>query len=333
MNRVVKTIRITAETKGQRLDKFLVDFDMEKSRAAWQKLIKSGKVLVNGKAAKADYSLKTDDVIEILRKDIATKRVVQIPDIKIIYEDANVIVIDKPIGVVAQRAASSDAPAVTDFLENHFPAIVKVGEDEQRSGIVHRLDKDTSGIMIAAKNQKAFEFLKDKFKNRSVEKIYTTLVYGKVEPVAGKIDFAIGRNPKSPCRQTIVRNPENSTIKSRAASTLYQTLKSSENYSLLSVELKTGRMHQIRVHMKAIGHPVVGDPKYAGSNLLKSTPELKRQFLHASKLKITLPDGQNKTFRSDLPPDLQSFLKNHSKNHSDGMTFLFSLYTFLFSLD
>ncbi|HEY5141031.1 MAG TPA: RluA family pseudouridine synthase, partial [Methylococcales bacterium] len=234
----------------------------------------------------------------------------EVPDIKILYEDDNVIVIDKPIGVVAQRAASSDAPAVTDFLENHCPAIKKVGEDEQRSGIVHRLDKDTSGIMIAAKNQAAFEFLKDKFKNRSAQKIYTALVYGRVEPEAGEIDFAIGRNPKSPCRQTIVRNPESSTIKSRAAKTLYRTLKSSEGYSLLSVELKTGRMHQIRVHLKAIGHPVVGDPKYASSNLLKSTPELKRQFLHASKLEITLPDGQNKTFHSELPADLQSFLKN-----------------------
>lgn len=312
MKQITKPIRITSADHGRRLDKFLADLAVEKSRAAWQKLIKSGKVLVNGKETDAKYSVKTDDVIEILKEDIPTERAVKIPDIKIIYEDANVIVIDKPIGVVAQRAASSDAPAVTDFLENHFPAIVKVGEDEQRSGIVHRLDKDTSGIMICAKNQVAFEFLKDKFKRREVEKIYTTLVYGKVEPAAGEIDFAIGRNPKSPCQQTIVRNPEMSTVKCRPARTLYRTLRSSESYSFLSVELKTGRMHQIRVHMKAIGHPVVGDPKYASTKLLQSTPELQRQFLHASELKITLPDGKKGIFHSDLPPDLQSFLKNRS---------------------
>ncbi|MFA6896833.1 MAG: RluA family pseudouridine synthase [Patescibacteria group bacterium] len=305
-------IRITAETKCQRLDKFLADFDMQKSRAAWQKLIKSGKVLVNGQAADAKYSVKANDMIEILKEDTPAKREVIIPDIKIIYEDADVIVIDKPISVIAQRVGTSDAPAVTDFLENHFPPIKKVGEDEQRSGIVHRLDKDTSGIMIAAKNQEAFEFLKDKFKKREVEKIYTALVYGKVEPAAGEIDFAIGRNPKLPCQQTVIRNPESSTIKCRAARTFYRTVKNCNDYSLLEVKLETGRMHQIRVHMKAIGHPVVGDPKYAEEKLLRNTPELKRQFLHAGTLKIALPKGQTKIFHSELPTDLQNFLKNQS---------------------
>ncbi|MFA7170686.1 MAG: RluA family pseudouridine synthase [Candidatus Paceibacterota bacterium] len=312
MNKVTKTIHITANNHGQRLDKFLADFDLEKSRAAWQKLIKSGKVLVNDNATEANYSIKTADKIEILKEDLPVERAMSVPDIKIIYEDENVIVIDKPIDVVAQRTETSDAPAVTDFLENHFPAIKKVGEDEQRSGIVHRLDKDTSGIMIAAKNQEAFEFLKDRFKKREVQKLYTALVYGKVEPEKGEIDFAIGRNPKSPCKQTIVRNPDTSTVKCRVARTLYRTIKSSEDYSLLEVELKTGRMHQIRVHMKAIGHPVVGDPKYATPKLLQSTPGLKRQFLHASELKITLPDGKKGIFHSELPNDLRSFLKKHS---------------------
>lgn len=304
-------IQAASDHKGIRLDKFLADFDASISRAAWQKRIKSGRVLVDGKFSAADYSLKEGDTIEILPEEKkAEKEKAEVPDISIIYEDEDVIAIDKPIGVVAQRAQSSTAPAVTDFLEKHFPPIRKIGEDEQRSGIVHRLDKDTSGVMIAAKNQKAFELLKDKFKKREVRKIYTTLVYGRVQPPEGKIDLAIGRNPKAPCRQTVVKNPEKSAIKCREARTLYRTLRSSGRYSLLEVELKTGRMHQIRVHMKAIGHPVVGDQKYAPSSLLKATPELRRQFLHASFLEITLPDGQKKAFSSPLPADLESFLRN-----------------------
>ncbi|MFA7169313.1 MAG: RluA family pseudouridine synthase [Candidatus Paceibacterota bacterium] len=310
MSQNTKTIKITSIQSHQRLDKFLADFDMEKSRAAWQKLIKSGKILINKKITEVDYIIKEGDTISFLEEEPKTKKELIIPDIRIIFEDENVIVIDKPIGVVAQKAATSDAPAVTDFLENHFPDIVKVGEDEQRSGIVHRLDKDTSGIMIAAKNQTTFEFLKDKFKKRSVQKIYTTLVYGKVEPETREIDFAIGRNPKFPCQQTIVRNPENSDIKCREARTIYRTIKSFKDYTLLEVELKTGRMHQIRVHMKAIKHPVVGDQKYASLKLLKSTSELQRQFLHASKLKIVLSDGKERTFKSELPADLKFFLKN-----------------------
>ena len=306
-----KTVRITTAQAGSRLDKFLADFDVSRSRAAWQRLIKEEKILINGKMAKANYILKENDGLEVLPEDVtAEKAPALIPDIDIIYEDADVIVIDKPIGVVAQKAATSDAPAVTAFLEKHFPAIRQVGENEQRSGIVHRLDKDTSGIMIAAKNQESFELLKNKFKQREVQKFYTALVYGKVEPAAGEINFAIGRNPKLPCQQTVIRDPENSSIKSREARTLYKTLKTYEDYSLLSVELKTGRMHQIRVHMKAIGHPVAGDAKYAGASLLRKTPELRRQFLHASELKITLPSGENRVFKSELPADLSHFLKN-----------------------
>lgn len=311
MDTDTKNIRVTSEHKGQRLDKFLAGFDAARSRAIWQKTIKSGKVIVGNKPVSTDYILKEGDEIKVLpeEKKIAKKEIT-IPNIKIIFENDDVIVIDKPIGVLAEFADSSDAPAVTDFLEKHFPPIKKVGESEKRSGIVHRLDKDTSGIMIAAKNPEAFEFLKERFKKREVKKIYTTLVYGKVEPGSGEIDFAIGRNPKNPCCQTIIRDSEASSIKSRPARTLYTTIKNMGNYSLLSVELKTGRMHQIRVHMKAIGHPVVGDQKYASASLLRSTPGLKRQFLHASELTIAMPKGKNETFRSELPEDLAAFLKN-----------------------
>lgn len=304
------SIQITPENKGQRLDKFLADFDASLSRAAWQKRIKGGSVRVNGKISSADHTLKEGDNVEILPQETAEERKVEIPDIRIIYEDNDVIVIDKPIGMIAQRAQSSDAPAVTDFLEKHFPPIKRIGEEEQRSGIVHRLDKDTSGIMIAAKNQEVFEFLKDKFKKREVRKIYTALVYGQMQPQAGEVNLAIGRSPQAPCRQTVIKDPGSSAVKCRPALTLYRTLRSNDDFSLLEVELKTGRMHQIRVHMKAIGHPVVADAKYAPKSLLKMTPELSRQFLHASTLEIELPSGQKKTFSSPLPADLEGFLQS-----------------------
>lgn len=302
-------ILIAPENKGVRLDKFLADFDVSASRAAWQKRIKNGQVLVNEKVSFANYSLKEKDEIRIIEENHnKIKQEKNIPDIKILYEDNDIIVIDKPIGVIAQRTETSDTPAVTDFLENHFPSIKKIGESEQKSGLVHRLDKDTSGIMIAAKNQETFEFLKAQFKERKVRKIYTALVYGKIKPEEGEINIAIGRNPKLPCKQTVVRNPEKSTIKAREAKTLYRTVKTNDNYSLLSVELKTGRMHQIRVHMQAIGHPIVGDRKYASPGLLKNT-KLQRQFLHASELKINLPGGKEKSFKSELPEDLKDSLK------------------------
>jgi 23S rRNA pseudouridine1911/1915/1917 synthase len=303
-------IIISPTDSHQRLDKFLAEFDASESRAAWQKLIKKGKILVNGRASEGSYLLKEGEEITILPQasDESDKKT-RIPDIPIIYEDADVIVMDKPTGVISQRADSSDAPAVTDFLENHYPPIKEVGETEKRSGLVHRLDKDTSGLLLAAKNQDAFDFFKAEFKNREVRKIYTALVYGRIEPPMGEINLAIGRNPKSPCRQTTVKNPDSSGIKSRPARTLYETLRNYPGFSLLSVELKTGRMHQIRVHMKAVGHPVAGDAKYANLTLLSRTPELRRQFLHASELRIALPNGQNRTFRSELPADLKAYLQ------------------------
>ena len=307
------TIKITSETKGQRLDKFLADFDAARSRAVWQKNIKNEEVLVNGKTAFTNYILKEKDTITILPEKKKEVREIKIPDIGIIYEDRNIIVIDKPAGVLSHKALTSDAPTVTAFLEKHYPPIKKIGEAEQKSGLVHRLDKDTSGILIAAKTQDAFDFLKDKFKKREIQKIYIALVYGKVEPEKGEINLAIGRNPKMPCRQTVIRNPENSGIKSREARTLYKTIKNYNSYSLLSIELKTGRMHQIRVHMKAIGNPVTGDQKYADKKLLKASPDLTRQFLHAAELKITLPGEKERTFKSELPQDLQAFLQKLSE--------------------
>ncbi len=305
-----QTVSIAPEHAGTRLDKFLADFDANTSRAVWQKRIKSGRVRVNDRTVQPDYPLKAGDELVVLPEEPAGAQNYPVVDLPILYEDADVIVLDKPHGVISQRAATSNAPAVTDFLVRHHPPIQAVGEDEQRCGLVHRLDKDTSGLLIAAKHQAAFDFLKQKFQRREVEKTYTALAYGKVEPPAGEIDLAISRHPKFPCRQTVVREPEHSTLKSRPARTLYRTIQRFDGFTLLAVSLKTGRMHQIRVHLEALGHPVAGDPKYAAPRLLRQTPTLERQFLHASELEIPLPSGQKGHWRSALPTDLADFLRN-----------------------
>lgn len=306
-------ISINKEQLGQRLDKFLSIFDAQKSRSAWQKKIQNGEILVNEKKAKADYNLKERDEIAILPDgEKEEKKKTPIPDIKIIYEDQNIIVIDKPIGVLSQSTTSSSSPAISDFLIKHFPKIKEVGEDEQRFGIVHRLDKDTSGVMVIAKNNRSFLFLKEQFKNHQTKKIYTALVHGNIEPKEGSIDFKIGRSRTNPQTQTAIDSKKKEGIKAREALTLYKTVQSFSEYSLLAVEIKTGRMHQIRVHMKAIGHPLVGDQKYGLKKFANRNRELKRQFLHASELTVTLPNGELKTFRSDLPADLEIFLKSVS---------------------
>ena len=318
-----RKIKINPTQSKQRIDKFLAGFCAERSRANWQKMIKNKMVLVNKKKVKPDYILKKDDSIEIARLTDFSPTArndktspspslsggeIKIPDIEIIYENDDVIVIDKPISVLSQIAKSSKAPAVSDFLIKHYPKIKEVGKDEQKFGIVHRLDKDTSGIMIIAKNNEGFEFLKDQFKNRKVQKIYTTLAYGIVKPQEGIIDLKIGRSKTKPNMQTVIDTKKKENIKAREALTLYKTIKNYKDHTLLEVQLKTGRMHQIRVHLKALGYPVVGDQKYFYKKYRNIEPKLERQFLHASKLKIELPNGKISVFNSKLPKDLRDFL-------------------------
>ena len=310
-----KKIKINLSQANQRIDKFLAGFYPKESRASWQKRIKNGEVLVNDKEIKADYVLKEGDEVEILSAfqpspapPLRRRGENEISDIKIVYEDNDVIVINKPAGVLSQNAESSESPSVSDFLVKHYPEIKNVGEDEMRFGVVHRLDKDTSGVMIVAKNNKAFEFLKDQFKNRKTQKVYLALVYGNVNPPEGVIDFKIGRSKTNPNMQTVIDTKKKENIKSREAKTVYKTIKNFENYSLLEVSPKTGRMHQIRVHLKAIGYPVVGDRKYFFKKYKNENLELKRQFLHASELNIKLLDGKDRIFKAELADDLKEFL-------------------------
>ena len=310
-----ETIKTTASQSNQRIDKFLAGFYSEKSRAGWQKRIGNGEVLINKKEIKPNYVLKENDEVKILKIipkipltpfDKGGK--VEIPDIEIIYEDNDVIVLNKPAGVLSQNAKSNRSPSISDFLVKHYPEIKNVGEDEMRFGVVHRLDKDTSGVIITAKNNQAFEFLKDQFKNRKTQKIYTALVYGNIKPKEGEINFKIGRSKTNPNMQTVIDTKKKENIKAREAKTIYKTIKNFEDYSLLEASPKTGRMHQIRVHLKAIGYPIVGDQKYFFKKHRDKSSELNRQFLHAKELKIELPNKKKVQFKAKLPGDLKNFL-------------------------
>lgn len=307
---MAKTIEITikSDQKGQRIDKFLSSFDLAVSRSKWQKIIKEGRILANNKEIKTDYNLKENDIIQILPEKVEIKKKKEVPDVKIVYEDSDVIVLDKPAGVLSQDAPSSSSPSLTDFLLVYYPLIKNVGESENRCGIVHRLDKDTSGLMIVAKNEESFIFLKKQFQEREVQKTYTALVYGNVKEKEGKIELKIGRSKSKPNMQTVIDSKRKEEIKSREALTLYKVKKVFSEYTLLEVFPKTGRMHQIRVHLKAIGYPIVGDKKYFFKKYADKKPILERQFLHASELKIKLPNGKISIFQSNLASEMKEFV-------------------------
>lgn len=305
-----KIIKINSKQANQRIDKFLASFCTKKSRAGWQKIIKNKEILIDKKIIKSDYILKENNELEILETKPLTKKIFKdnFPEIEIIYQDKDVIVINKPAGILSQPAPSSKSPSVSDFLIKSFPEIEDVGQDEQRNGVVHRLDKDTSGIMIIAKNNKSFKFFKSQFKNRKVQKTYLTLVYGEIKPKQGTINLKIGRSKTRPNMQTVIDTEKKKDIKAREAITIYKTIKTIKNYSLLEVQIKTGRMHQIRVHLKSLGFPVVGDKKYFFKKYRNIEPKLERQFLHAGELKIKLLDKKIHTFKTNLPKNLKNFL-------------------------
>lgn len=223
-------------------------------------------------------------------------------NLKIVYQNKNVLVIDKPAGLTIHPIKSEQNDTLVNGLIASYPEIKKVGDDALRPGIVHRLDKDTSGLMVVAKNNTAFEYLKKQFAEQKVVKKYLALVTGKVKDKKGIITKAISLSKKDHKKRSALLDD-----KAKKAWTEYRVLKSFKDYTLLEVKPKTGRTHQIRVHLASIGHPLAGDKQYK----FKRQPRpanLKRQFLHAAYLKFQLPDGKVKEFKSELPSDLEEVI-------------------------
>jgi len=223
--------------------------------------------------------------------------------LKIIYENNDILVIDKPAGILVHPTEKKEKETLVDWLIAYFPAIKKVGDNPQRPGIVHRLDKDTSGLLIMAKNNTAFNFLKKQFQDRSIEKKYLALAHGSVKDDKGIITKAISFSKKDRNKRSALLD-ENS----KSAWTEYKVLTRFSDYTLLEVNIKTGRTHQIRVHLASIGHPVAGDKQYKFKR--QTEPDgLKRQFLHASYLKFQQLDGKIVELESELPDELKKVLE------------------------
>lgn len=233
-----------------------------------------------------------------------------------LFEDQNLIVINKPAGIPVHGGPNVKGETLVDFLLSKFPEVKNVGDDPIRPGIVHRLDKDTSGVLVVARNQDTFEKLKLLFKLRKIEKVYLAIVCGRVKTREGSITLPIGRAVKNPTRRG-VDHPKSRIRGAREAHTDYRVLKKNSDFSLLEVRPKTGRTHQIRVHLKSIGHPVACDSVYGGKKV--SCPSgASRQLLHAKSLAFSFPEGRKLQFEADPPDDFSKALEiiDNSSNFS-----------------
>lgn len=293
-----KTHNFTAEESGSRLDIFVSEKLPELSRTYIQKLIADGHITVDERIVKASHKVSVDEHIAVTvpPPEPSTLEAENIP-LNIVYEDEDLLVIDKPAGLTVHPAPGSPNHTLVNALLSRFTDLPD-GSDSLRPGIVHRLDKDTSGLMLVAKNRIALNKLAGQFKARSVTKAYLVLVRGHLSPESGFIDAPIGRDPRNRKRMAVVDE-------GRPSRTGYRVIKYVGNCTLLEATLETGRTHQIRVHLAAIGYPVVGDATYG-----VRSPFLSRQFLHARRLGFRLPSsGKYMEFESGLPPDLQQALE------------------------
>ncbi|MEI8187871.1 MAG: RluA family pseudouridine synthase [Candidatus Saccharibacteria bacterium] len=276
---------ITEEESGIRLDVYVQEQMTQYSRSTIQKLLKNGTILINGKETRSAYKLKEGDVIDASNVGMG---VVEDIDLKIVYEDDDCVVIDKPAGILSHSKGTLNTEAtVASWLETRIKDI-----KGDRAGIVHRLDRGTSGIMICAKNNKAQLFLQKQFSDRKVKKVYLAIIFGRIDPEEAIIDMPIQRNPNSPSRFKV-------SVNGKSAITHYKVIKTKGRYSLLELTPQTGRTHQLRVHLAQMKHPIVGDNFYKGE-------EADRLYLHAESLEILLPSKKKMNFVSEPSKD---FLK------------------------
>ena len=310
----MKKYVVPAHEAGERLDAWLAQQDADRSRTAFQKLIKEGGVSVNGKPAKAHYVVKEGDAVEVegASKKKAAAKGVEVPEVKVVDETPDFLVIEKPSGLLVHPAPSQKTSTLVDFLVKHAPEIKKVGDAKERPGIVHRLDREASGLMVVAKSKRMFEHLKKQFQVHDIAKEYLALVYGKVVKDFDTITTAIGRK-KGRGRMSARSKAQEGD---KDAVSHYDVLERFPQATLIKVRTETGRMHQVRVHMKSIGHPLVGDALYGTPQ--QSTTSLRgvRLFLHAAALGFTDLEGRRRDYRSELPPDLHQVLETLRSRHA-----------------
>lgn len=311
-NESLLTFTPEAEDIGKRLDAFVAEKIEDWSRSRLQKLIADGDCLVNEKPSKSSYKLRADDEIEIeLTEFPAVEFAPEDIPLDIVYEDEFLAVINKKSGMVIHPGAGVSSGTLANAIAHHFKFQIQDSKIQNRVGIVHRLDKDTSGLIVVAKSEEIHEKLSEQFRNREVFKSYVALVHGEPEENAGTIDAPIAREKHNRTKMGIRAHGRN-------ALSLWKVKKRFEKFTLLAVEIKTGRTHQIRVHFAHINHPIVGDETYnAGRDktvhdlqIRKAIQDLNRFFLHAEKLSFTHPASQERlNFIAPLPDELTDFLE------------------------
>ncbi|MEK9186139.1 MAG: RluA family pseudouridine synthase [Patescibacteria group bacterium] len=312
-----------SDKTGERLDKFLAAHYTGISRSQFQKLINEGTIKINGKAAKKPAILlrKGDRVLileeEVLRQTQGGKEFIVEPEpdipLEIIYEDSDIVVINKTAGLLVHPTLSQKKHTLANALIARYPEMKNVGESPMRPGIVHRLDKDTSGVIVATKNQAAFLYMKDQFLKRGIYKKYLALVEGIPKEKEGVIEYDIRPSKTNRLKKVAVKSFDKIWLKKsrRTAKTAYKVIKNiGDKFSLIEVSPVTGRTHQIRVHLAAIGHPIVGDRMYGSKAKSDTRYVLKRQFLHAFSLEFTAPNGKKLSLETKLPEDLNNLIKN-----------------------
>ena len=268
-----------------RLDAYCAEFWPEQSRSTWQKLIKAGQVKVNGESIDSPkFELGEDDYVQVERPKEPDFSKDTVP---VLYEDDNVIVINKPVGVLTHaKGALTDEFSVAEF----FRPKTSFGTETNRPGIVHRLDRDTSGVMIGARNPETARLLAKQFQDRKAKKTYIAVLDGTVKEPEALIDLPIGRNPKKPSQFRVDPN-------GKSAETKYEVIRTDGKKTLVKLMPRTGRTHQLRVHMAYLGAPILGDKVYGR--------ESDRLYLHARSLEITIPEGKRITFEVPVPQDFE----------------------------
>jgi len=286
---------------GLRLDVFLAGRLEGLPRAQVRKAIDAGGARVGSFTRRASYKVKPGDHVHIAYEIPEPEGLLAPQDIplKIIYQDPDVLVIDKPPHLVVHPGPGHPSGTLVNALLYHFPEVSIIGP-EDRPGIVHRLDQDTSGVMVVARSMRAYVFLRDQFKRRDVWKTYLALVWGRMSETTGRLSWALGRHPKEGARISIrTRSP-------KRAETFFQVQRAFRDTTLLDVKPVTGRTHQIRVHMAAAGHPICGDPVYGRKREPRQFPRI---FLHAHTLSFLHPENEKRlAFASPLPSDLEAVI-------------------------
>ena len=294
-----QNIVILSEEAGSRIDKFLPE-RLELTRTRIQQLIKDENILVNGKKTKPAYKIEENDMVKVVIPELETVEIKpENIDIEIIYEDNDLAVINKRAGIVVHPANGHYSGTLVNAILYHIKDLSGIN-GEIRPGIVHRLDKDTSGLLIIAKNDKAHLKLSQMFHDKTVKKTYLAILKGKLNQKSGRIVTQIGRDKNDRKKMTVI----NDLNSGKTAITNYEVISQAEKFTLVKVHIETGRTHQIRVHMKYLGYPILGDSVYGRPD------SEKRQMLHAYKLEFQHPiTEENMEFIAELPEDFKKALK------------------------